>query len=108
VLHVVGYLLPGLTALIMIPMALGIAPPNGLYGFRTPKTLSSPNIWYPANRVSGWILIGASLLTICFNLILWRTHPEWPEKRLILWMANSMVVALLAGLAASLLYLRRL
>jgi len=38
---------------INVPLALGKIPPNWFYGFRTRKTLSSPEIWYPANRAAG-------------------------------------------------------
>lgn len=36
-----------------IPMILEWVPRNGLYGFRTPRTLASDHVWYPANRVAG-------------------------------------------------------
>ena len=38
---------------ISLPMMYDKVPPNGFYGFRTPRTLSDPNVWYPANRVAG-------------------------------------------------------
>jgi uncharacterized membrane protein len=46
-----------------IPLALGRVKPNRLYGFRTAKTLSDPNVWYPANRVCGidMIVYGAAI-----------------------------------------------
>ena len=89
-------------------MVLAMVPPNRIYGFRTPRTVSSPRIWYAANRVSGWLLIVASGLTLCFNLVLWSLHPDWPEKRLLFWMANALAVSIFAGVIASFLYLRRL
>ena len=42
-----------LFAILGIPLALGKVPPNWFYGFRTPKTLSRPEIWYEANRAFG-------------------------------------------------------
>ncbi|MDF1752604.1 MAG: SdpI family protein [Verrucomicrobiales bacterium] len=39
---------------------------NQLYGFRTRKTLSSDEIWYPANQYAGKALLwwsGAALIT---------------------------------------------
>jgi uncharacterized membrane protein len=36
-----------------IPMILGKVPPNPIYGFRTRKTLSDPEIWYDVNAYAG-------------------------------------------------------
>ena len=38
---------------ISVPLIQRRVPPNNWYGFRVPKTLSSPNIWYPVNEHSG-------------------------------------------------------
>lgn len=92
---------------LAIPLVLRLVPPNSLYGFRTTKTLSSPEIWFPANRASGLFLIGGAVLSAVFNVILW-TQSAWPESKLVLWMANSIGVSALLSLAASLLYLRKL
>ena len=47
-----------------------------MFGFRTPKTLSSPEVWYPANRASGWFMVAAAARSLCFNLALWWAFPE--------------------------------
>ncbi len=103
-----GYVLPMLIIGIAFPMALAIVPPNQWYSFRTTKTLSSPRIWYAANRASGWFMIGAASLAICVNLALGSVHSDWPEKKLVFWMANSMGISVLLALIPSFLYLRRL
>jgi uncharacterized membrane protein len=36
-----------------VPLARSKVAPNHLYGFRVSKTLSSPGVWYAANRVAG-------------------------------------------------------
>jgi hypothetical protein len=46
---------------IGIPLATGSVRPNPLYGFRTKQTLQDPEVWYPANRVAGFWLIGTGL-----------------------------------------------
>jgi uncharacterized membrane protein len=107
-LHFVAYVMPMLIIGVALPMAFAIVPPNQWYGFRTTKTLSSPRIWYAANRASGWFMIGAASVALCVHLALWSVHPEWPEKKLVFWMANSMVISLLLALIPSFLYLRRL
>ena len=63
-------------------MILDKVPPNGVYGFRTPKTLSSPEVWYPANRAAGWFMLAAMVVAICFNLALWSVYPEWSRREM--------------------------
>ena len=59
-----------LMALIARPMIQGKVPRNNWYGFRTPKTLSSDEIWYPANAYCGralyvcGVIIGAGSLVL--------------------------------------------
>jgi uncharacterized membrane protein len=103
-----AYGMPVFIAAVALPLTLGRIPPNPYYGFRTPKTQSSPSVWYPANRFAGWLLIAASGLTISFNLALWWFHRDWPLGTLILWMAGALVVSVLHSVAGSLVYLRRL
>src|SRR5215471_11220718 len=107
-IDLVGWGLPVLVIIISVPLVVGMVPPNGWYGFRTPKTLSSPAIWYAANRASGWFFIGAGLLTIGLNLALCRTQPKWPDAKLVFWMASADVVGLLLALIYSFWYLQRL
>jgi uncharacterized membrane protein len=82
-LYLVSYLLRA------VPLVLGKAPPNRFCGFRTRKTLSSPAIWYPANRIAGWLLIAGSAVASCFNVGLWSLHPEWPQETLLRWIAGA-------------------
>ena len=107
-LYLTACLLPGLVVLLAAPLTMGKVPPNQLYGFRTPKTRSSPAIWYPANRFAGWAMMAAGLLTLFVNLILWRTNPDWPAQMLVRWMAIDLVVWILLASVASLAYLRKL
>jgi nitric oxide reductase large subunit len=50
-----------LLALLSIPLMRRKIPPNGLYGFRIPKTLNNPDLWYVVNQFSArrmfWIAI---------------------------------------------------
>ena len=52
-----------LIAALSVPLILRLVKPNLIYGFRTPLTLSSPEIWYPANAFAGWALLIASLVS---------------------------------------------
>ncbi len=107
-LYITAFLTPAIAVAVSIPLVLNAIPPNRWYGFRTPKTLSSPDIWYPANRRAGWYLIVSCGAALCFSLVFWTTHRDWPEDRLILWMANAFPVALIFACIASFLYLRKL
>ena len=49
-------------AVIALPLALGKVPPNGLYGYRTARTLADPAVWYAVNRASGWALFVGALI----------------------------------------------
>ena len=97
----------GLATLIIVlagPLVLGKVPPNRLYGLRTPKTLSNPQIWYAANYRAGVNLIAAAVLAIvaCAALGWWN--------RALAQTVNMGVVVGLALLAtiASLRQVRRL
>jgi hypothetical protein len=98
------YIVPAIVILLSIPMVLGKVPPNRFYGFRTPKTLSSPDIWYRANRASGWYMIAASVFSLCVNTALFLMLPE----ELLKWLPALPIVALLLSLFASLIHVRRL
>jgi hypothetical protein len=41
-----------LLALLSIPLMRRKIPPNGLYGFRTEKTIDNPELWYLVNQYS--------------------------------------------------------
>jgi len=60
----VGLLFIGLS----IPLILGRVPPNHFYGCRTEKTLSDPEIWYEANRISGKDFLLAGVLVLAASL----------------------------------------
>ncbi len=102
------YGVPFLVLLISAPMALGKIPPNRIYGFRTEKTLSSPEVWYPANRAAGWFMVAAAAVSLVFNLAVSSALPEWPLERLKPWMVGGNLVPLAASVIASFIYLRRL
>jgi len=106
--YFVAYIVPAIVILVSIPLVLGKVSPNGMYGFRTPKTLSSPDIWYPANRAAGWFMIAAGILAACLNSVLLLMAADWPERTLFNRMSASAVGWLLLSLAASFIYLRRL
>ena len=55
-------------------------PPNHWYGFRVPKTLRDPYVWYEANHVAGRDLLLAGvavLLAALFTLLTAWLLPVW-------------------------------
>ncbi len=103
--HLIGCVVPLVIVVLSIPVILGKVHPNSTYGFRTPKTLSSQDVWYPANRAAGWFMLAAAAISICFNLVLWWTVPEWPLNRTLLWMMGGTMIPLSVSLLASFIYL---
>ena len=67
---IVGILYIGLG----IPLLLGRIPPNSWYGCRTQKTLSSDEIWYPINRVTGRYMIvsGVAVILSALGVFIFR------------------------------------
>ena len=56
-----GFLIgAGFIAIVSVPLILKLVPRNRFYGFRTPATLSSDEIWFRANRFAGWALLIAA------------------------------------------------
>jgi len=62
-----------LIAALAVPLILGKIPPNPLYGFRTPRTLSDPAVWYPANAYAGRWLLGSGLSIAITAIALYLT-----------------------------------
>jgi uncharacterized membrane protein len=45
------------------PFIFRIVPPNPVYGIRTRKTMSSPEVWFEVNRIGGVALAAAAGIT---------------------------------------------
>ncbi len=59
-----GFLIgAGFIALVSIPLILRVVPRNPVYGFRTPSTLSSDEVWFRANHFAGWALLIAAVVS---------------------------------------------
>lgn len=107
-LALAAYMLPGLAIVFGVPMALGLVPPNRLYGYRTRKTLSSEAVWYRANRAAGWSLVLCGIAALGHNILLQHNHPDWPSATKQLFMTISAALLMFAGLIFSSLYVRKL
>jgi uncharacterized membrane protein len=85
---------------LAIPLILGRVPPNTWYGFRIRLTLSDPEIWYPANRHGGWLLLIVGLVTIAAALLL-PLVPGMRGEAYGLWVSAIMVAGVLVCLVLS-------
>jgi uncharacterized membrane protein len=61
---------------LAIPLILRRIPPNRWYGFRTPRTVADPEVWYPANVDAGQRMAAAGL-TIIVGAIGFYFVPRW-------------------------------
>jgi hypothetical protein len=87
--------LPVLTTALFLPMALGLVGPNTVYGYRTAKSLSSPELWRAANQSAGWLGVAFSVAALLVNIHLLRSSRLQPEHRRIATL-GVFVVAMLA------------
>jgi uncharacterized membrane protein len=55
---------------LAVPMARRQIKPNPWYGFRTPRTLANPAVWYDANEYSGRMLMRAGFTTAALAVAL--------------------------------------
>lgn len=97
-----------LIALVGLPLSAGRVRRNEWYGFRTPKTLSSDDIWYPANRYAGRALAAAGAVTTGLSLVTLPIAWLLPGD-VVYWLALGIVVVPLGwAVIACLSYLRKL
>lgn len=62
------------------PLMTRRVPPNYWYGFRVPKTLRDPYVWYEANHVAGRDLFLAGIAVLfatMFTLLMAWLLPVW-------------------------------
>jgi hypothetical protein len=91
----------GLSILLIglsVPLIQVRVVPNVWYGFRIPLTLDHPDIWYPANRYAGKLLLvyGLGLLVVALGLpLLLSGLPEGTATSIY---AFSVAVVILVGL----------
>jgi hypothetical protein len=97
---------------LSIPLIRGWVKPNHWYGFRIPLTLNNPDIWYPANRYAGWLLLiyGLVLLVVSLGLpfLLGGRADELATDIYGLSVAAAMLGALVPVMVLSLRYAHKL
>ena len=78
---------------VSIPLILGKVPPNTIYGFRTAKTLSDPEIWYEANRISGQDLCIAGIFTLIASLVMMALGQGTDPNHVVFTLLSVMVLS---------------
>jgi uncharacterized membrane protein len=100
----------GMFSLISVPLIQGKVARNGIYGFRTPKTLSSDRIWFPANRYMGRDLFVAGVAIAAGSLLMLLGAPLLGLSAATVALAGTglMSVCLVVTLVRGFRFLRRL
>jgi uncharacterized membrane protein len=93
---------------ISLPMMYDKVPPNGFYGFRTPRTMSDPNVWYPANRVAGRNLAVAGAIVSTTALVVFAMHKSIPPRTAALTLLIVSMASLIGAVVHSFIALRRM
>ena len=96
-----------LFAIVAIPLVLRKVPPNRVYGYRTPSTLSDERIWYAANAHFGRGMLVACVVSIVAILVLYRAQVLSPRA----FLDTSLIVLVVPTLIAALVtarYIHRL
>ncbi len=97
-----------LVAALALPMMYDKIPPNGFYGFRTPRTLSDPNVWYPANRVAGRNLAVAGMIVSTTALVLFAIHKSIAPRTADLTLLIVSLASFAGAVVHSFIALRRI
>jgi hypothetical protein len=91
---------------LAIPLALGKVKPNWVYGFRTPRTINNPDIWYPVNAYAGKALIYAGIVILTVSLALLPVGVSVDTYAIAV--TAAVVIALTASIGMSFRYLGQL
>src|SRR5712691_4443518 len=97
-----------LVAALALPMMYDKIPPNGFYGFRTPRTMSDPNLWYPANRVAGRNLAVAGVIVSTTALVVFAIHKSIQPRTAALTLLIVSMTSLVGAVVHSFIALRRI
>jgi len=79
--------------ILSIPLAIGVIPPNRLYGFRTRRTLADDAAWYRVNRLAGFGIMIASAIYAAVA----RAHPY--DRDFSVWLLHLAAFAIPLALA---------
>lgn len=89
-------------AVLAIPLALNLVPPNRIYGFRTAHSLADREHWFRINRIAGLALTAASAVA----LLVYLDQPELASGRSLVGVL-VLAVPVLSALVATGMYARK-
>lgn len=92
---------------LAIPLLKGKIKRNHWYGFRTPKTLSSDAVWYPANREAAANMMLAGVIILLTALVLWLAGRFLTAPQSVITMASVTFFALVGAVVKSFVSLSR-
>ena len=93
---------------LSIPMYLGKIKRNNWYGFRTTKTLSSDEIWYPANRESAFYFMIAGVFTFIGGVAIFFLRTILPPETLVIVMIAVASLSLIGAVIKSFMFLSKI
>ena len=96
-----------LFAALALPLIHRLVPPNPFYGFRVRSTMRNADLWYPANRRAGWLLLVAGLVDVVLALALYIPLRHQPSVY-VLANVGVLLVTTLAAAVLSFIYLHRI
>ena len=76
----ISFIMGILYTVLGIPLWLRRVGPNAAYGFRTAKTLSSPEIWYEVNALAGKLMTLFGIGFLAAAAALYWGKPTLPEN----------------------------
>ena len=97
-----------LLILVSVPMIRGQVHRNFFYGFRTRKTMSSDEVWYPANRFAGKAIAIAGVLQLVAGGGLVVFADELGVVKVAVYGTTVLVVSLAGGMVPTYRYLSTL
>jgi uncharacterized membrane protein len=103
-----GVLIGLLIIVISIPLLFDKIRPNPWYGFRTPKTMSKPEIWYKANKYMAKNMLVAGIIIMAAFIILPVLRPDFDPDIDVSIILFIFITPILIVIIRSLLYLRKL
>jgi len=93
---------------LAIPLAMDKIKPNFWYGFRTPRTLKDPDIWYKVNNFFGKRMIIAGALTAFSEVALYFLLPPSSMGLFVLGAVVILLGTLTWAVISSFVYLSQL
>ncbi|MBX7169966.1 MAG: SdpI family protein [Pyrinomonadaceae bacterium] len=94
--------------LVNIPLYQGKIKRNNWYGFRTPRTLASDEVWYPVNKEAGLNFIIASVITLITSIVLFFLREIIPQYVLVVILVVVTMFTMIGAVVKSFIFLRKL